>query len=361
MFRTKRFFVLATELCMMVTLGCVALALPLPSFMPWTLAFFWITGFLSATQDIAGDGVYIGSCTHKEQALYVGVQGVCWNVGRIIASGLLVSFTGMLHDDMGYGWPGAWMIVMSILAAIMGAAALWHWRVLPAGGASRDAPKNVGDAGRTFVEAFVSFFQKKGIWAMIGFAFFYRFAEGLLDKIGPLFLLDSREVGGLGLSNFDLGAINGTYGTIGFIAGALLGGLFSARVGLKRALLILCLALNVPNATYFYLSHARPESLTLIASAVTFEKFGYGFGSVGHMLYMMQQMAPGRYKTAHYAFATGIMGLCMMSTGMVSGYLEEAVGYQDFFLIVVVVSALPILGAWVAPFHVSETESAAPT
>jgi PAT family beta-lactamase induction signal transducer AmpG len=143
---------------------------------------------------------------------------------------------------------------------------------------------------------------------------------------------------------------------VAFILGALLGGVFAARMGLRSTLFILVLALNVPHVTYLYLSQARPESLTLIALAVTIEKFGYGFGSVGHMLYMMQQMAPGSYKTAHYALATGVMGLCMMSTGMVSGRLQEAVGYQMFFGIVMAASVVPLYFAWKAPFPVADTE-----
>lgn len=356
MYRTKRFFVLAMELTMMVTLGCVALALPLPGYLPWTLAFFWLTGFASATQDIAADGVYITSMQHKEQAYYVGVQGICWNIGRIIASGLLVTFTGILHEQKGLSYVQAWMVVMTLLAAIMGLSAVWHWRVLPSGGKAADAPENLQQALHTFSDAFGSFFRKKGIWLMITFAFVYRLGEGLIDKIGPLFLLDSRAVGGLGLTNVHLGSINGTFGTIGFIVGTVLGGLFSARLGLKRALIVLCLALNVPHMTYLYLSQVRPEDLTLVTIAVTIEKFGYGFGSVGHMLYMMQQVAPGRYKTAHYAFATGIMALCMMSTGMVSGYVQEAVGYQTFFIIAIIVSLIPIIVAYFAPFHVSEEQ-----
>jgi PAT family beta-lactamase induction signal transducer AmpG len=358
MFRTKRFFVLAMEVTMMVSLGCLALALPLPGSMPLTLGLFWITGFASATQDIAADGVYIASMSRKEQAYYAGVQGISWNIGRVIAAGVLVSFTGMLHDERGLSWPKAWMVVMAILAAIMGLSAAWHSRVLPSGGRTQHAPSSLVDAGESFVNAFSSFFEKRGIWAMIAFAYFYRFGEGLIEKIGPLFLLDSRTVGGLGLTNTHLGAINGTYGTVGFIAGALLGGFFAARLGLRRALILLCLALNVPHVTYLYLSQVRPESLTLITVAVTIEKFGYGFGSVGHMLYMMQQMAPGPYKTAHYAFATGIMGLCMMSTGMVSGYLQQALGYQAFFVAAICASALPVVTTYLAPFYVDNDEPA---
>jgi len=356
MFRTKKFFVLSMELVMMVTLGAVALALPLPSYLTWTLVFLWITGFASATQDIAADGVYISSMSHREQAVYVGIQGVFWNLGRIIATGLLVTFTGLLHDRMGLSWPRSWMVVMGILALIMGLAFVWHLKVLPSGGQAVDGPRSLGGAGKTFVDAFATFFTKKSIWMMIAVAYFYRFGEGLIEKIGPLFLLDARAVGGLGLDNVKLGTINGTYGTVAFIVGALLGGLFAARLGLRRSLFLLVLALNVPHVTYLYLSQARPESLAAIAAAVTIEKLGYGFGSVGHMLYMMQQMAPGPYKTAHYAFATGVMGLCMMSTGMVSGVLQEALGYQTFFIVVMAVSVIPLLVAWNAPFPVADPQ-----
>jgi len=115
--------------------------------------------------------------------------------------------------------------------------------------------------------------------------------------------------------------------------------------------------LNVPHVTYLFLSQARPSNLSLITAVVTIEKFGYGLGSVGHMLYMMQQLARGSYKTAHYAFATGIMGLCMMSTGMVSGYLSEAIGYQRFFIVVMAASALPVIAYWFAPFQDGEEKA----
>jgi MFS transporter, PAT family, beta-lactamase induction signal transducer AmpG len=358
MFSTKKAFVLAMEMAMAVTLGAVALALSLPSFLVATILFFWVTGFASATQDIAGDGVYISSMSHREQAKYVGIQGISWNLGRILATGLLVSLTGLLHGRMGFDWAQSWMIVMGALAVIMAASCLWHARVLPTGGRAADAPRGPADAARTFKNAFTTFFGKKHIWMMIAVAYFYRFGEGLIEKMGPLFLLDDRAAGGLGLDNVSLGNINGSYGTAAFIVGALLGGLFAARRGLRASLLLLALALNVPHLTYLYLSQARPESLVAIAAAVTIEKFGYGFGSVGHMLYMMQQMAPGPYKTAHYAFATGVMGLCMMSTGMVSGSLQGALGYQGFFVLVLAASVIPVAVVWKAPFPVRDGDEA---
>jgi len=356
MFRTKKFFVLSMELVMAATLGGVAASLPLPGYLRWTITLFWLTGFASATQDIAADGVYISAMSHRQQATYVGVQGVFWNFGRVLATGLLVSLTGSLHG-MGLSWARSWMAVMGVLSALMALSFAWHLRVLPSGGRAAGLGGAERASPHAFLDAFASFFGKKSIWTMIAVVYFYRFGEGLIEKIGPLFLLDPRAVGGLGLDNVRLGTVNGTYGTAAFIVGALLGGLFAARLGLRRSLFVLALAANVPHATYLYLSQVRPETLGPIAAAVMIEKLGYGFGSVGHMLYMMQQVAPGPYKTAHYAFATGIMGLCMMSTGMVSGALQEAVGYRSFFVIVIAVSALPLFFAWKAPFPVRDATS----
>jgi len=356
MFRTKRFFVLCMEFLMMVTLGCVALSLSLPSYLGPTLAFFWITGFASATQDIAADGVYISSTSETEQAQYVGVQGIAWNIGRIIASGLLVTFTGWLHNGLGLDWAKTWMVVMGVLAAIMGIAGVWHLNVLPTGGTAKDAPTSVSDAVKTFVDAWTTFFQKKNIVMMLLVVFFYRFGEGFIEKMGPLFMLDEVKAGGLGLNNEALGNM-GSLGTAGFMGGALLGGVFCAKFGLKRSFVLLAFILNVPHFTYFYLSHARPDNLEIITVIVTIEKFGYGFGSVGHMLYMMQQVAPGPYKTAHYAFATGIMGLSMMLTGMISGPIQAAVGHTHFFTIALFASIPPVLFAFLAPFAVTPDES----
>src|SRR6185436_18555170 len=199
------------------------LTLQLPDFLTWTIVFFWLTGFASATQDIAADGVYIASMTHREQATYVGIQGIFWNLGRIIATGLLVSFTGVLHGRMGLDWVRAWMVVLGVLAAVMGLSFAWHLKLLPTGGAAAGSFPGLAGMAGTFADAFATFFRKRHIWMMIAVAYFYRFGEGLIEKIGPLFLLDRREVGGLGLDNVQLGTINGTYGTVAFIVGALLG------------------------------------------------------------------------------------------------------------------------------------------
>jgi PAT family beta-lactamase induction signal transducer AmpG len=369
LFRTKKFFVLTMECAMVVTFACLALSLRLPLYVPLTIGFFWLTGFASATQDIAGDGVYLTSSTAKEQALYIGVQGAFWNLGRVLVAGSLVSLTKLLFDWAAAGQPApasgphpawftAWMVVMLMIAGIMAAAAAYHYYVLPPGSKAPDAARSVSEALRTTGDAWASFFRKPRVWMMIAVVFFYRFGEGFIEKIAPLFLIDKREVGGLGLDNMALGHIN-AIGTVVFVGGTLLGGFLAARLTLRRVFVLLAFCLNVPLVTYFYLSHVMPTSLTLIAAVVFIEKFGYGLGTVGMMLYMMQELSPGRYRTAHYAFATGVMALNMMLTGMISGKIQAALNYHNFFLFVLFASIPPIVLAWLAPFGVNRDPDAA--
>ncbi|HEY1394446.1 MAG TPA: MFS transporter [Methylibium sp.] len=350
--RTKRWWVIAMQFTMAASLGMVAFCLPLEGFFRASLAFFWITGFASATQDTVADGVFMTTMPITEQARYAGLQGMCWNLGAVIASGLLVSLTGWLHGRMGLDWAQCWMIVVGTAALAMAAFGLWHLRVLPPGGASSVRGQGLAAGFAALRDAWLTFFAKPQIWMMLAVIFFYRFGEGFIEKFGPLFLLDPRGLGGLGLDNQALGAINGTVGTIAFIAGAFLGGFLVARRTLPRSFFVLALVLNIPHLTYFYLSQTLPESTLWIGAIVAAEKFGFGMGSVGHMLYMMQQVAPGPFKMTHYAMATGVMALTKWSTGTVSGWVWAAVGhdYRVFFALVLLASVPPVVLAWLAPF-----------
>lgn len=351
-FKTKRWWVISMQFTMMASLGAVAFCLPLADFFRLALAFFWVTGFASATQDIVADGVFMTTMPLRDQARYAGLQGMCWNLGAVIASGLLVSLTGWLHGSQGLSWVHCWMVVMVGTGLVMGLFGLWHLRSLPPGAPSAVQGQGFKATLPALRDAWRSFFAKPHIWGMLVVIFFYRFAEGFIEKFGPLFLLDPRSAGGLGLGNEALGLLNGTAGTLSFIAGAFLGGFVVARLTLPRCFVLLAVALNLPHLTYWLLATWQPDSLLTVGLLVSVEKFGFGMGSVGHMLYMMQQVAPGPFKMTHYAFATGVMAMTRWATGSVSGLLWGATGhdYRLFFALVLAVSALPVLLAWKAPF-----------
>ena len=163
----------------------------------------------------------------------------------------------------------------------------------------------------------------------------YRFGEAQLVKLAAPFLLDGKETGGLALSTSEVGFVYGTVGIIALVIGGILGGFVAARHGLKKWLWPMVLAINIPNLVYVYLAYMKPVDLTIIAGSIAFEQFGYGFGFTAYVLFMIY-IADGEYKTSHYAIATGFMALGMMLPGMFSGWLQEMLGYQHFFVWVVV-------------------------
>jgi PAT family beta-lactamase induction signal transducer AmpG len=336
----------------------LAAALKLPSYIGPVVGLLMVAALAGATQDLVTDGVYVTTLEPKRQAAFAGVQSMSWSIGPVLAGSFLVLLVGMMAGETSKGprpeaaaYGSAWLVMFLILGGLMLGMAFWHKAFLPQGSKAADAPKTFAEALVTFGRVFVTFFQKKDVWKLIGFAFFYRFGIGLLDKVAPLFVLDTRTNGGLGLDNSKLGILNGI-ATAAFIGGSLIGGWFVSRRGLRRSLLILCLCLNVPNVTFLYLGWMRPESLWIIGIIFFIEKLGWGIGAVGHMVYMMQQIAPGPYKMAHYAFATGLgLSLCMTITGMVSGYIQQAVGYQTFFIIGLLAAGPSILFTLLAPFH----------
>jgi len=359
-FGTKRRWVLAMQFILMTAFGLAAISLSGTYAVPLTLCFFWIIGFASATQDIAIDGIFMSATNSAEQARYAGVQNLCWNIGAVIASGIVVSLSGVLKKNYSLSWPECWMMVLLICSLFIGISAIWHATTLPHTRATARSDYSFFDAFKSSGRAWHTFVAKPKIWTMLFVVFMYRLAEGFLEKISPLFLLDSRKLGGLGLDNQTLGTINGTFGTVAFIAGTILASFVVSKMTLRRSFFILALSLNVPHLTYYWLSMDLPSSLAAISGAVLLEKFGYGIGSVGHMLYMVQQVSPGRFQMSHYAFATSVMALCKCVTGWVSGPVFTAFhqNYQTFFIFVLVMSIPPVLVAYFAPFSLGEARPA---
>jgi len=339
MFKTKKYFVVLLQFSGGVSLGLIALCLPLPGYFLYTIGLFAVVAFCSSTHDIAADGLYIASLSGKEQAAYAGWQSGFYSVARLFSQGGLIILAGYLEARMDV--PHAWMAIFAAMGLILVALSLYHARALPTGGAARHSG-NLREIAATFGDVLISFLKKPNIYLLLLFILLYRAGEGQVVTIGPLFLVDKRSAGGLGLTMDQFGTIYGTFGTVAFLAGTVLGGYFTSWLGLRRALLPLICAMNFPNLAYVYLSAALPTSRVLIASAMSLEMFGYGFGFVGVMLLMMQEIAPGKYQTAHYAFANSLMNLGLMIPGAVSGKIQMTLGYRKFF-VWVLISSVPAL------------------
>jgi PAT family beta-lactamase induction signal transducer AmpG len=336
---SKKRVVVALQVTGGIALAALALALQLPAWFALAIGLLAVVSLASSTHDIAADGLYIANLSARQQAAYAGWQGAFFNGAKFLSLGGLVILAGFLEQRIGP--PAAWATVFGLLGALLAGLGLYHVWALPET-ARRVAGASVRGTVDVLVDVVRAFFAKPGIWMGIVFILLFRLAEGQVQTIGPLFLRDARALGGLGLSTQEVGAIYGTAGTAAFLAGSILGGWFTSRVGLQRAMPFLILAMNVPNLVFWYLSTMQPEALGLVTVALSSEMFGYGFGFVGMILFIMQVVAPGRYQTAHYALGSGFMQLGFVLSKVVSGDIQHVLGYRHFFLWVVA-SALPVL------------------
>jgi len=332
--KTRRQWIWVMQFFIGALLAGVALTIPAPHFFRWTLAFFWLVAFSSATQDIAADGFYMLATSEQEQSYFSGIRSAFYRIATILAQGQLVILAGIIHAHTG-SYASAWTMIFAMVAGLFLCFGIYHRLALPR--PDVDRPKEVGAGGgfvTEFLKTFGSFFLKPRIGVLLAFILFYRLGEAQLVKMVQPFLLDPRAQGGLGLSNDQLGLVYGTAGFIIFIFGALLGGFVVARNGLKSWLWPMLLAIHLPDAVFIWLAYAQPTSLWVIGAGVAVEQFGYGFGFTAFMLYLIY-IARGEHRTAHYAICTGFMALGMMLPGMWSGWLQERIGYQHFFIWVI--------------------------
>ncbi|MEK8033626.1 MFS transporter [Ideonella sp. DXS29W] len=328
--RSKKMIVVVMQFTGAVGLALMALAMQMPFYFAACIGVLFLLAYASATHDIACDGLYMASLSPKLQAAYAGWQGAFFNASKFLTLGGLLVLAGHLEKTIGVA--PAWSAIFGLLAVTLGLLAAYNAWALPGALNVGHADLSASSVVKTLGEVIADFLQKPGIWLAIVFIVLFRFAEGQVQTIGPLFLIEPREKGGLGLTTEQVGVVYGSAGTLAFLVGSVLGGYFTAWLGLKRAMPVLIIAMAVPNMTFYALAVLHPSDLSFIGALVSLEMFGYGFGFVGMILYLMQAVAPGKYQTAHYALGTGVMQLGFIFSKTISGDIQVAMGYERFFL-----------------------------
>ncbi len=349
-FKTKRWWTISMQILMSLAFILLTLTIPRPepemiasgttpiSMFTITLLLFVVTAFASATHDIAADGFYMLALSSGDQAQFVGIRSTFYRLASIFGQGVLVWLAGVIETNTG-NIPNSWRITMLVTAVIFSLVTLYHTFVVPRPSTDTSSLKGekatVGAIFKEFGRTFKTYFMKPGVVLAIVFMLLYRLPEAFLLKLCMPFLVASREVGGLGMSTANVGLAYGTIGVIFLTVGGILGGIFASRLGLKKSLWVMAACMTLPCLTFVYLSVFQPTNLVAISTAIAIEQFGYGFGFTAYMLYMMY-FSEGEFKTSHYAICTAFMALSMLLPGAVAGYIQEAIGYVNFFWMVMV-------------------------
>jgi MFS transporter, PAT family, beta-lactamase induction signal transducer AmpG len=371
--KTRRLWIWRTQCLLGLAFAGIALSLPSAHFLPLSIVLFWIIAFSSATHDIAADGFYILALSEGQQSFFVGVRNTIYRLATLFVKGPFIFIAAEIKDHTG-NETHAWTIAFAAMAALFGCLGAYHGFILPrpandqpgqnplqpnprieapiqsapAASVSLSSPK--GGEGRgeegvmlqgktgsldqfsgEFFLTFRTFFEKPKILVLLLFLVFYRFGEAQLLPMVQPFLLDAPSAGGLGLTEKEFSLVYGTIGVLALMAGGIVGGILVSRRGLRAWIWPMVFVMHLPDAVFVYLSYGQPAHLGLISGCVALEQFGYGFGFTAYMLYMIY-IARGRHSTAHYAICTGFMALGLMLPGIWSGWLQQHLGYQHFFI-----------------------------
>lgn len=343
MIKNKRWWIMAMQVLMSFAMFLLPFLLPqgpgtafssAPLFFV-TLGIFWITAFASATHDIAADGFYMLALDSNKQAEFVGIRSTFYRTSSIFGQGVLVALAGVINrytSDVHV----AWQVTLLLAAVIFAGVTLYHTWHLPKPTEDRMcSTRSVKDIFKEFGRTFETFFMKKHILVALAFMLMYRLPEAFLVKMLNPFLLNPVTDGGLGMSKEAVGLIYGTIGIAALTIGGIVGGIAASKWGLKKSLWPMAMSLALPCLSFVFLAMFQPENPWIVGSCVALDQFGYGFGFTAYMLYLIY-FSEGEFKTAHYSLCTGFMALSMMLPGFVAGYVQEWLGYTNFFIFVMI-------------------------
>ncbi len=372
---TKRLWTLAMQLVVAAGIAFLAWALTRSDAVMWCVAACAWIAIASATHDVACDGYYLLALDDGDQAAFVGVRSACYRLARVFVTGGVVYLAGALQESRLLASPGsgpllalgldvqrAWMLAFACAASVYVLGFTWGLFALPRPGsgtrATRDALHASPVASHTmemppFLEALVSYFRKPRIAAILAFILLYRFGESMLTKMSAPFLLKSAEEGGMALTTADVGVFSGTFGVAALILGGVAGGWLIARVGLRRCLWPMVIAMHAPNVLYAWAAFVHP-SKSALAAIIAVEQLGYGFGFAAYMVVLMVVSRGSRFATTHYAISTGFMALAALVAGFVSGDLAERLGFAWFFVVVCLAGIPGMLTLFFVPLEAED-------
>ncbi|WP_374504575.1 MFS transporter [Flavobacterium sp.] len=325
---TKRKWFLNMQLLIAIAFLIVGFTIPMSQFFILSLAIFWVAAFASASNDVATDGFYLLALSKDQQSFFLGIRSTFYRLSMLTGNGLIVIIGGYLETEFG-DKTKAWSYTMIIVGLLMTVITLYNLFATPI--SENETKTESSEQQKDFATVFTSFFKKKQIGIVLAFILLFRLGESQLMKMLTPFLIDPKDVGGMGLTTEDVGIIYGTFGVIALLIGGTLGGIAISKQGLGKWMLPMILIMHLPIIGFILLSHFHPENTLFIYLAVIIEQFGYGFGFAAFMMYLIY-VAEGESKTSHYALATGFMALGMMLPGMISGYIQEYLGYGNFFI-----------------------------
>jgi PAT family beta-lactamase induction signal transducer AmpG len=291
-------------------LAMAAVLLSLPFFPPgaigWTLRALLLSfTVLSATQDIAIDAFTVGLMSRGQEGPANSVRVAAYRAAIIVAGGGVVALSTTL----------SWSLLFrlaALLPFILGLAALRAPRVAI-----------TAEARRAVFRPLWFWLRRPGALAVFLFILTYKVGDASMGPMVKPFWLDR------GLTTAEVGLISTTVGMLASVAGALIGGIWVARLGIYRGLWLLGILQALSNLGYAVVAWADLGRGFVYAASVL-ESLTGGLGTAAFLSFLMN-VCDREHAAVQYALLSAIFGLSRSLSGAFSGWATQRLGYGDYF------------------------------
>jgi PAT family beta-lactamase induction signal transducer AmpG len=355
--RTRRWWCVNAGAWLMAGVAVLGIPLMMPTFsLSLYLAALFLLAIVKSFHQVALNGFFTLALTKSEQALFSGLDPMWGRAATIFSGSILLAVAGGIGTR--YGDPRVtWGVYITGLIVVFALLYFYTRWAFPSPAKDRPAPPATRAGGLPYGAVLRSYFALPKLLPGLGYLFFMRSGQTMLDKMGLAFLMDAPKAGGYGLSIAEVGVFTGSMIACGITGGAIAGFLLR-KFGLRRVIWPFSLAAVLPAAVYVFLAltnhagrpvldwdlrgigagiwHVDPVLLALLG----LESFGFGLGFTIMNYYMFRMAANSPYPASHVALNASVIYSSYMLFGMLSGVCQEWLGYPGLFALSIAV-ALP--------------------
>ena len=327
----NRLWILLSEALIILSMTGMAHALDGTWWLEGSLMCLGVIALAHVFHDIAIDKFSLQAIKHQHTSSLRLFKLMFYQLSLLVILGIIVMIGGNL-EVINRNISGSWSTACYCLSGILVVVLLWHIFVIPQSNAdSRERKIRVSDMFYACLNTSADLIRTPSSWPGILFLSMFLLPCTLLTPVSILFMLDLGSSGGLALSPQEFGYVQGTVSVFGLIIGGMLGIWLLRKVGFGNALPLMAFATCIPPLFYIYLSYALPANIGWIACCALVSQVACGFGLCAYQHYLVYYSEVKRVST--YALCMSLVTVAVMIPMMLSGSLQQALGYRRFFIL----------------------------
>ncbi|UJP01177.1 MAG: AmpG family muropeptide MFS transporter [Nitrosomonas sp.] len=347
-----------------ITCALMGMAVTDPAANLTHLVFFALAvAFASATQDIALDAYRIEAVAVQLQGAMAATYQAGYRIAMILASaGVLwiaaaIDTTADTYDHE--PWRFAYLVMAVSMAVGMITTLIIREPDVPYSRLISDnekiarqaiakwqLPERVGNLlvwlYGALIAPFRDFIVRHGRQALLilGLIAIYRISDVVMGVMSNPFYVD------MGYSKDEVATISKVYGVIMTIAGAAVGGVLTAKIGVMRTLFLGAVLSAATNLLFVWLA-GRGHDVSGLVFTISADNLSAGIASSAFIAYL-SGLTNSAYSATQYAIFSSVMLLLPKFIAGFSGQFVDAYGYESFFIATALLGLPVLILVWLA-------------